>query len=179
MNFFIKCSFCLATIMYTYLFTDTFHWKNAVIPFVILDSRFIETNFESFVQCSNNETGLSVESLTQAILGLISLPPQVSQVILLCPLSKASAADVTRDSVPLKRFGGAHKSIPRTEYTGRTEPEGLNKSIPHRVNRSSGIKSYLWASVNCLPRRLSIVLRTRTIKCKWDPFSRGIISYVS
>src|SRR6218665_4175194 len=40
-------------------------------------------------------------------------------------------------------------------------------------------QSYSWASLNCLPRRLSIVIRTRTIKFKWDPFSRGIISYVS
>src|SRR6218665_515921 len=32
---------------------------------------------------------------------------------------------------------------------------------------------------NCLPRRLSIVLRTRTIRFKADHFSRGIISYVS
>jgi len=29
---------------------------------------------------------------------------------------------------------------------------------------------YSWPSVNCLPRRLSIVLRTRTIKFKADPF---------
>src|SRR6218665_2598986 len=38
---------------------------------------------------------------------------------------------------------------------------------------------YSWASVNCLPWRISIVLRTRTIKFKGDPFSRGIISYDS
>src|SRR6218665_1590280 len=33
--------------------------------------------------------------------------------------------------------------------------------------------------VNCLPRRLSIVLRTRTIKFKGNHFSRRIISYGS
>jgi len=33
--------------------------------------------------------------------------------------------------------------------------------------------------VNCLPPRLSIVQRTRTIRFKTDHFSRGIISYVS
>src|SRR6218665_2744407 len=40
-------------------------------------------------------------------------------------------------------------------------------------------QTYSWQSVNCLSRRLSIVLRTRTIKFKADPFSRGIISYGS
>jgi len=47
-------------------------------------------------------------------------------------------------------------------------------AVVSSVRLTESPKPYSWASVNCLPRRLSIVLRTRTIKFKWDPFSRGI-----
>src|SRR6218665_894372 len=52
-------------------------------------------------------------------------------------------------------------------------------SVVSSVHLTESPQLYSLASVNCLPRRLSIVLRTRTIKFKWDPFSMGIISYVS
>ena len=52
-------------------------------------------------------------------------------------------------------------------------------AVVSSVRLTESLQPYSWASVNCLPRRLSIVLRTRTIKFKWDPSSRGIISYVS
>src|SRR6218665_1688152 len=47
-------------------------------------------------------------------------------------------AGVTLDLVPPKVVRVANKSIPRVENTSRTDPRGLNKSIPHRVNRSAG-----------------------------------------
>jgi len=47
-------------------------------------------------------------------------------------------AVVTWDSIPHKAIWGTNKSIPGTENTGRTDPEGLCKLIPHRVNRSLG-----------------------------------------
>ena len=53
-------------------------------------------------------------------------------------------------------------------------------AVVSSVRLTESLQPYSWASVNCLPQRLlSIVLWTRTIKFKWDPFSRGIISYVS
>ena len=51
-----------------------------------------------------------------------------------------------------------------------------------RLTESTQFNS--WASVNCLPRRLSIVLRTRTIKFKVGSFhggyvcARGIVPHV-
>src|SRR6218665_2978641 len=42
------------------------------------------------------------------------------------------------DSAPPKSVRGTNKSIPRIKNTGRTDPGGLNKSIPHRANRSPG-----------------------------------------
>jgi len=53
-------------------------------------------------------------------------------------------------------------------------------AVVSSVHLTESPQPYSWASVNCLPRRLSIiVLRMRTIKFKWDPFSRGIILCVS
>ena len=52
-------------------------------------------------------------------------------------------------------------------------------AVVFSVRLTESPQSYTWASVNCLPRRLSIILWTRTIKFKWDPFSRGVILYVS
>ena len=55
----------------------------------------------------------------------------------------------------------------------------ITLSFPLLARLTESPQPYSWASVNCLPQLLSIVPRTRTIKFKWDPFSRVIISYVS
>jgi len=52
-------------------------------------------------------------------------------------------------------------------------------AVVSSVRLTESPQPYSWASINCLPRQLSIVLQTRTIKFKWDPFSRKIILYVS
>ena len=47
-------------------------------------------------------------------------------------------------------------------------------AVVSSVRLTESPQPYSEASVNCLPRRLSIVLRTRTIKFKWDHISGGL-----
>src|SRR6218665_3000719 len=52
-------------------------------------------------------------------------------------------------------------------------------NVVSSVRLTESPQPYSLAIDNCLPQRLSTVFRTRTIKFKWYPFSRGIISHVS